>query len=295
MRYACIAQHQAEHDVRLMCRVLAVSAAGFYAWRQRPMSARATRDAELTVQIRTVHQQSRRTYGSPRVHAELQVRGEPVGQKRVARLMRTAQLVGAGRRRQRVCTTDSTHAQPIAPNTLDRRFGVQDCDRVWASDITYLPTREGWLYLAIVLDCCSRRVVGWSMQSTVACDLALDALQMALTQRGPVPGTLLHHSDRGSQYASSAYRDRLAGHGIACSMSRKGNCWDNAMAESFFATLKTELIQGQVWATHEAARIAVFEYIEVWYNRQRRHSALGYRSPAELEQQLRRQSVAQAA
>jgi transposase InsO family protein len=278
-----------------MCRVLAVSAAGFYAWRRRPTSARATRDAALTVRIRTIHQQSRRTYGSPRVHAELQAQGEQVGPKRIARLMRTAQLVGVGRRRAAVRTTDSTHAYPVAPNTLDRAFGVPECNPVWASDITYVPTQQGWLYLATVLDCCSRRVVGWSMQSALGSDLALDALQMALIQRGPVPGTLLHHSDRRSQYASLAYRDRLVEHGVACSMSRKGNCWDNAMAESFFATLKTELVQGQVWPTHEAARRAVFEYIEVWYNRHRRHSALGYRSPAEFEQQLRQQPVAQAA
>jgi transposase InsO family protein len=271
-----------------MCRVLAVSRAGFYAAQHRAPSPRAQRDQALRLKIRAAHTTSRRRYGAPRVHAELQAQGEQVAKKRVARLMREDGL--AGRRPRRfVRTTDSRHADPIAPNVLDRRFGVAGgrsaLSRVWVSDITYLPTREGFLFLAIVLELASRCVVGWAMRETLEADVALAALGMALADRQPAPG-LLHHSDRGSQYTCGAYRALLTAHGLVASMSKKGDCWDNAVAESFFATLETELILEADWLTRDAARHAVFEYIEAWYNRQRRHSSLGYRSPAQYEAEV---------
>ena len=294
MRYACIARHRGEYPVRLMCRVLAVSPSGFYAAQRRRPSARAQRDQALRLQVRAVHKKSRRTYGAPRVHAELRTKGEPVARKRVARLMREDGLVGR-RPRRRVRTTDSQHAQPVAPNVLQRRFKVDQVpglDRVWVSDLTYVPTREGWLFLAIVLELASRRVVGWAMRETLDADLALAALRMALAHRRPTPG-LLHHSDRGSQYACGEYRTLLAAHGIVASMSKRGDCWDNAVAESFFATLETELILEADWPTRDAARHAIFAYIETWYNRERRHSSLGYRSPVEYERDVlaRRQAA----
>jgi transposase InsO family protein len=270
-----------------MCRVLAVSPAGFYAWRHRSPSARAIADAVLMARVRMVHQQSDETYGAPRVHRELHGEGLRLSRKRVARLMRAGGLVG--RRRTRwVRTTDSTHAQPIAPNLLERRFdvnGIRERDRVWVSDLTYVPTREGWLYLAVILDLASRRVVGWAMRDTLHGALALGALRMALAARRPAAG-LVHHSDRGAQYASAEYRALLDAHGIQASMSRKGDCWDNAVAESFFATLKVELIDRHRWATRAAARQAIFRYIETWYNPRRRHSTLGYLSPVHYEAQL---------
>ena len=284
MRHHCIRRHEGAYAVALMCRVLRVSRAGYYAWRRRATPVRLVADAALTTAIAGVHRRSRRTYGSPRVHAELRAQGTRVGRKRVARLMRHAGLVARPRRRF-VVTTASTPAYPVAANTLDRQFAVAAIggpDRVWASDITYLPTREGWLYLAVVLDLGSRRVVGWAMRHTLAQELTLAALTMALAQRCPQRG-VLHHSDRGGQYAAGAYRAQLAAAGMECSMSKKGDCWDNAVAESFFATVKTELVAGADWPTREAARAAVFEYIEVWYNRQRRHSALGYLSPMAYE------------
>lgn len=287
MKYACIARHQGEFDVRLMCRVLAVSASGFYAAQRRAPSARAVRDQYLRLQVRTAHERSDRTYGAPRVHRELRAQGHRVARKRVARLMREDGLLVHRRRRRVVRTTDSAHAQPVAPNLLERRFDVNGVrlDQVWVSDLTYVPTREGWLYLAIVLDLASRRVVGWAMRETLEGDLATSALRMALTARRPAPG-LLHHSDRGSQYASDAYRALLAEHRCVVSMSRRGDCWDNAVAESFFATLEFELILKHDWPTREAACRAIFRYIETWYNRERRHSTLDYVSPAQYEKQL---------
>jgi len=284
VKYACIAQHRGEFPVRLMCRVLGVSAAGFYAAQQRAASARALRDQALLVQVRAAHRRSRRRYGAPRVHRELVAQGARVGKKRVARLMRADGLVGR-RPRRFVRTTQARAGDPVAPNRLDRQFGVEQVpgpDRVWVSDITYLPTREGWLFLAIVLDLASRRVVGWALDATLEAELALAALEMALRQRCPTPG-LLHHSDRGSQYTSDAYRAKLTAHGIDASMSRKGDCWDNAVAESFFATVETELIDEADWATRAEARTAIEDFIEGWYNRERRHSSLGYRSPVEFE------------
>ena len=287
MKYACIARHQGEFDVRLMCRVLAVSASGFYAAQRRAPSARAVRDQYLRLQVRTAHERSDRTYGAPRVHRELRAQGHRVARKRVARLMREDGLLVPRRRRRVVRTTDSGHPHPVAPNLLERRFDVNGVrlDQVWVSDLTFVPTREGWLYLAIVLDLASRRVVGWAMRETLEGDLATSALRMALAARQPGPG-LLHHSDRGSQYASDAYRALLAEHRCVVSMSRRGDCWDNAVAESFFATLELELILTHDWPTRDAARRAIFRYIETWYNRERQHSTLDYVSPVQYEKQL---------
>ena len=287
MKYACIARHQEEFEVRLMCRLLAVSRSGFYAAQRRAPSARAVRDQALRLHVRTAHERSARTYGAPRVHRELRAQGHRVARKRVARLMREDGLRVLRRRRRVVRTTDSTHAHPVAPNRLERRFAVQGVrlNQVWVSDLTYVPTRDGWLYLAIVLDLASRRVVGWAMRETLEADLARSALQMALAARQPGPG-LLHHSDRGSQYASDDYRALLAEHRCVVSMSRKGDCWDNAVAESFFATLEFELILTHDWPTRDAARRALFRYIEIWYNRERRHSTLDYVSPARYEETL---------
>jgi len=288
VKYACIARHRPEYPVRLMCRVLTVSAAGFYAWCKRSPSARAIADERLLLNVRLSHERSDETYGAPRVLRDLRDEGLRVGKKRVARLMRAHGLRGRTPTRAGVRTTDSRHALPIAPNLVNRQFDVADVgglNRVWVSDITYVPTRAGWLYLATVLDLASRRVVGWAMRETLELDLALAALRMALGARCPAPG-LLHHSDRGVQYASGEFRALLAAHGITQSMSRKGDCWDNAVAESFFATLDVELIIKHDWHTRDEARRAIFRYIETWYNRQRRHSSLDYLSPAQFEEQL---------
>lgn len=289
MRYACIARHEGEYPLRLLCAGLDVSPAGYYAWQQRTTpSQRALADEILMARVRTVFARSKKTYGAPRIHAELQADGLRVGKKRVARLMRQEGLV-ARRRKHGVRTTDSTHKHPIAPNHLDRQFDVNGVtlNRVWVSDITYVPTAEGFLFLAVVLDLASRRVVGWSMQETLEAPLAMAALRMAIQRRGPTPG-LLHHSDRGTQYACDDFQRLLAAHGMQASMSKKGDCWDNAVAESFFSTLELELIDAAHWATRNAARRGIFEFIESWYNRERRHSTLGYRSPATYEREVLR-------
>jgi len=287
VKYACIARHRDEFPVRLMCRMLAVSRAGFYAAQRRAPSQRVRRDQALRLHVRAAYERSARTYGAPRVYRELKAHGERVARKRVARLMREDGLRVHRRRRRVVRTTDSAHAHPVAPNVLARQFGVTGVrlDQVWVSDLTYVPTAEGWLYLAIVLDLASRRVVGWAMRETLEGDLATSALRMALTARRPAPG-LLHHSDRGRQYASDAYRALLAEHRCVASMSRRGDCWDNAVAESFFATLELELIIHHDWPTRDAARRAIFRYIETWYNPERRHSTLDYVSPAQYEKQI---------
>ena len=288
-RCAFIQTHQGEHPIRRLCQVLGVSRAGDYAWharQQRGPSRRAQADALLARAIQQVHQTSRACYGSPRIHAELLARGVACSRKRVARLMQHQQLKGKTRRRFRVITTDARHAERVAPNHLARRFAVAAIggpDRVWAADYTFIPTRQGFLYLAVVLDLYSRRVVGWAMRHTQDHGLVLDALAMAVGQRQPAPG-LVHHSDRGRQYASAAYQAALTRRGLRASMSRVGDCWDNAVVESFFATLKTELVDGADWRTREEARHALFGYLEVWYNRQRRHSTLCYQSPAQFEQ-----------
>lgn len=282
MRFRFIQVEKANYPVALMCRLLEVSTSGFWAWCRRPQSPRAREDQRLLVQIQASHTASRQTYGSRRVHHDLKATGETVGRQRVARLMKAAGLRSHSRRPYRV-TTDSNHQQPVAPNGLARDFRANEANHKWAADISYVRTRSGWLYLAVVLDLYSRRVVGWAMSQRITRQLALDSLQMALTQRGQ-PQQLLHHSDRGSQYASKDYQRLLQNHGIECSMSRRGNCWDNAVVESFFATLKTELVHRTDYLNPEAARRAIFEYIEVFYNRQRRHSTLGYQTPAEFEQ-----------
>ena len=269
-----------------MCRVLAVAPSGFYRWRARGSSARATADAALLLRVRAAYDDSGQTYGAPRIHRDLQDEGVHVGKKRVARVMRRDGLAARATRRAWVHTTDSTHAYPIAANLLDRHFAVSQADRVWVSDLTYVPTRLGFLYLAVVIDLASRRVVGWAMREDLAAELALGALRMALAARRPAPG-LLHHSDRGVQYACGAYRQLLEANGLRASMSRKGNCWDNAVAESFFATLEWELIARHDWRSPDEARHDIFAYIETWYNRRRRHSSLDYRSPAHYEAQLR--------
>lgn len=287
MKYTCIHAHRESFEVSMMCRVLGVSRSGYYAAQKRGERQRERADKRLRLEVHAIYRGSRRRYGSPRVHEELKARGIRCGRKRVERLMREDGLRAKPRRRFQV-TTNSAHAYPVAPNLLKRQFKPADVggrDRVWVGDITYIPTREGWLYLAVVLDLGSRRAVGWAMKNTLEASLATDALRMALERRQPAAG-LVYHSDRGVQYASGACRALLAEHGILCSMSRKGDCWDNAVAESFFATLEWELIQESDWHTRNEARRAIFEFIEIWYNQQRRHSTLGYRTPAEYEQSV---------
>lgn len=265
----------------LMCRVLQVSRSGYYAWLSRPGSYRSWVNRQLVSQIRLVHERSRRLYGSPRVTDELRDQGYVCNEKRVARLMRLHGIRAKTARKFRV-TTDSKHSYPVAPNRLDRRFTVDRPNAVWVSDITYIWTSEGWLYLAGVLDLYSRQVVGWSMSRRVDGELTLSALRQAIARRHPDPG-LLHHSDQGKQYAAGEYRKLLSEHGITASMSRTGDCWDNAVMESFFGTLKTEMVFFEKFSNRKEAKTKIFEYIEVYYNRQRRHSTLGSLSPAEFE------------
>lgn len=281
-RYRFIHAERANYPITILCRVLAVARSAYYAWARRGVSARARADEQLATQIAAVHARSRRTYGAPRVHAALRAQGVRCARKRVARLMRAAGLVGC-HRRHRARTTVADPGHTPAPNLVARNFTAPAPDRLWIGDITYLPTREGWLYLAVLLDAHSRRVVGWAMADHLRAELALDALAMALRARRP-PAGLVHHTDRGSQYTAAAYQEALAARGLVCSMSRSGDCYDNAMAESFFATLKAELVADQQWPTRAAARTAIFEWLEVFYNRQRCHSALAYRSPVAHEE-----------
>jgi len=290
LRFRFIQTEKAIYPVRVLCRTLAVSCAGFYAWCRRGLSLRAQQDAVLKVEIRAAHAASGKRYGSPRIHADLKAQDQHVGRKRVARLMREESLEGQRKRRFRV-TTDSRHSHPVAANELKRNFTTSSPNKIWVTDITYIWTREGWMYLAAILDLFSRRVVGWSIDSHIDRSLALDALAMALKTRRPEPG-LLHHSDRGIQYASVEYQSQLQDRGIICSMSRKGDCWDNAVAESFFSTLKAELVHGTDYVSRSQARASVFEYIEVFYNNRRRHSALGYVSPVEHEVAAARKALA---
>jgi putative transposase len=285
MKYRAIRDHAGRYAVQLMCSALEVSSSGYYAWLNRPESARAQANRRLLSHIRLAHQRSRRIYGSPRITHELRAGGHCIGENRIARLMRDGGIRAKGARKWRA-TTQSSHRLPVAENTLDRGFTVRAPNCVWAGDISYIWTAEGWLYLAVVLDLYSRAVIGWAMGERLTTDLATQALTMALWRRKP-QGALLHHSDRGVQYAAREYQQLLAEHGIACSMSRKGNCWDNAVVESFFHTLKIEHVHHQRYLTREEARRDIFEWIEVFYNRQRRHSTLGYRSPAEFEMMTR--------
>ncbi|CAG0960020.1 Putative transposase InsK for insertion sequence element IS150 [Anaerolineae bacterium] len=281
MKFAFILARAVAFPVVVMCRVLGVSVSGFYAWKTRPESERAKADARLAVEVAASHKRSRGRYGSPRVHADLRARGLRVGRKRVERLMRDQGLAARRKRRFRK-TTDSAHAQPIAPNVLERDFETSAPNEVWVTDVTYVWTHEGWLYLAAILDLYARSVVGWATSESNDTKLALAALAMASTRRKP-PRGLVHHSDRGSPYASDDYRRALAHLGMVASMSRKGDCWDNAVAESFFATLKVELVDDADYATRAAATSSIRDYIESFYNRERRHSHLGYVSPVEYE------------
>jgi transposase InsO family protein len=275
--------HKGRWPVRLMCHALGVSPAGYYAWRERPPSFQEQRRDALLALIREAHAKVKRRYGSRRIHAELRAGDQGCSVNTVAKLMRDNGIRAKTARKFRR-TTDSNHRLPVADNVLGRRFDPEAPNEKWVADITYIPTREGFLYLAVVEDLYSRRVVGWSMAGHMESRLVVDALEMAVQKRLPGEG-LLAHSDRGSQYASEHYQLLLAEHGIECSMSGVGQCWDNAPMESFFASLKKELVHDADFATREEARAAIFEYIEVFYNRQRRHSALGYVSPAEYEQQ----------
>jgi transposase InsO family protein len=281
MRYQFIDDHRQEFPTRLMCRVLEVSTGGYYQWRRRPPGARQERREALVAEIKVIHQEVKARYGSPRMHAELLARGQSCCVNTVAKVMRDNGIAAKTARKFRM-TTDSNHGLPVADNLLGRQFDPPSANEAWVADITYIWTREGWLYLAVVEDLYSRMVVGWSMAERMMSRLVVDALAMAVQRRLPGEG-LLAHSDRGSQYASEHYQRLLAEHGITCSMSRRADCWDNAPMESFFASLKKELVHGADFATRAEARAAIVEYIEVFYNNQRRHSSLGYVSPAEYE------------
>ena len=285
MKFTFIDAEKATWPVRVLCFVLGVSRSGFYAWKRRPPSPRVVGDAQLVAAIKEVHKAGRGTYGSPRVLRALRKRGTRVGKKRIERLMRREGLFG--KRRKKFCrTTDSRHADPIAPNVLQRDFDAALPNTAWATDVTYVSTDEGWLYLAAILDLCSRRVVGWATSASNDRQLALDALARATRDRMPSTG-LVHHSDRGSVYASRDYRDALDSVGARPSMSRKGDCWDNAVAESFFATIKGELIDRNEFRTRSDATLAIADYIDGFYNVTRLHSTIGYMSPIEFELRLK--------
>ena len=280
--FGFIAAKKAEHSIAIMCRVLGVSRSGFHAWQARKPSARAIEDQRLTVRIAEIHQDNRRVYGSPRIHAELVLAdGERIGRKRVERLMRAAGLSGLVRR-SRGRTTIRVPGVRVCEDLVDRAFGAEGPNRIWVADITYLRTWEGWLYLAAVQDLYSRRIVGWSMADHMRAELVVDALQMGLEHRRPEPG-LVHHSDQGSQYVSLAFGQTARAAGIAQSMGSRGDCYDNAVAESFFATLKKELVDRRSWPQKHELRSEVFDYIETFYNRRRRHGTLGMLSPVDFE------------
>jgi transposase InsO family protein len=281
VRFAFVLAEKAFYTITMLCRVLEASRSGFHAWCKRPPSLRIGSDALLAAHVAAVHERSRKNYGSPRVHAELRAKGVRVSKKRVERVMRESGLQARRKRRFRK-TTDSKHSHPIAPNVVARKFDVAAPNRVWATDVTAVWTYEGWLYLAVMLDLYSRRVVAWATSANNDTLLALDALRAGLRARRPAAG-LVHHSDRGSPYASADYRAALARHGLVASMSRKGDCWDNAVAESFFGTLRAELVDHEQYPTHHAARRSIGDYIESFYNIERRHSFLDYLNPIEFE------------
>jgi len=276
-----------------MCRVMKVSKSGYYEWRNRPESTRAKHNKRLLKRIETVHKASRKTYGVRRVHGQLIADGESCGRNRVARIMREFGIRSKRIKKFRV-TTNSKHSYPVAENLVRRDFAVRGPNRIWASDITYIPTGEGWLYLATVMDLCTRKIVGWSMDKTMTTNLVVEALKMAIGRQRPAEG-LIHHSDRGSQYASHEYQNKLKDNGMTCSMSRKGDPWDNAPAESFYSTLKTELVHDMKYQTRKEAKKGIFEYIEVFYNRMRLHSALGNKSPDAYEAEYWKQQAVIAA
>lgn len=281
MKFAFIHAEKAHFPVAALCRHLGVTRQGYYAFAKRPRSSRATSDEDLQSRVQEVHVDSQKRYGSPRVLRELRRRGLYVGKRRVERAMRSLGLQARAKRRFRV-TTAANPAHAVEANTLSRDFSASRPNERWVSDISYVWTDEGWCYLAVIIDLFSRSVAGWALDATLTTRLPLAALDMALRRRRPGPG-LLHHSDRGCQYTSTEYRDALAARGITVSMSRKGNCWDNAVAESFFSTIKAELIHERRWCGRNELRSAVFEYIEVFYNRRRLHSSLSYKTPAEVE------------
>jgi transposase InsO family protein len=282
MSFRFIEDHRDAYPVRLMCAVLEVSAAGYYAWRERPVSTRTTTNAALLADIRQVHHDSGQRYGSPRVHAALRLQGRGASRGRIERLMHRHGIRAIMAPPRRVRTTDSRHGLPIAPNLVDRNFTAAAANRIWLADITYIPTAEGWLYLAAVMDLFNRKIVGWAMCDHMQVELASSALTMAIQQQKPEAG-LIHHSDRGVQYASHDYRAVLASANITASMSRKANCYDNAPMESFFHTLKTELVHHRQYNTRAEAQRDIFAFIEGFYNRTRLHSAIGYIAPIEME------------
>ena len=281
MRFAFIRAEKGNFSVAALCRLLGVSRQGYYAFERRPASPHANREQLLRERVRTLHTESKGTYGSPRLHAALRREGTRVGKHRVERALRSMGLQGRSRRRWRV-TTRANPTHPVVGNSLARDFSASRPNERWVTDISYVWTDEGWCYLAVILDLFSRAVVGWALDTTLSTRLPLTALDMAIRRRKPSAG-LLHHSDRGCQYTSAEYRAALAELGVTVSMSRKGNCWDNAVAESFFATLKTELVYRRTWPARFELRAAIFEYIEVFYNRRRLHSSIGYKTPAEHE------------
>jgi putative transposase len=281
MKYWFISDHREIFRVGRMCNVLDVSRSGYYAWRHRPESARKKENRGLAVRIKVIHGQKRKTYGSPRIHQELNGDGVKCSRNRVARIMKQEGIRAVVPRKYKA-TTDSKHNLPVAPNLLKQDFDIKEPNKVWLADITYISTLEGWLYLAAVMDLGCRRIKGWSMTNRLTKDLALDALKMAICNN-PVTTGIIHHSDRGSQYASTDYQKLLADKGMIPSMSRKGNCWDNAPMESFFHTLKTEWVYGLKYNTRQEAKASLFRYIEIFYNRQRRHSALQYMNPCQYE------------
>jgi putative transposase len=283
VKYLFVRDHRRRWPVGVMCRVLRVSRSGFYGWHKRAPSRRARRQQELLKKIRKVHQEHRELYGSPRVYRALLIDGERISRNTVAKLMRQAKIRAKVRKRFVPRTTDSRHQQPVADNLLKRQFNAAAPNQKWLADITYVPTAQGWLFVAAMLDIHSRKIVGWSMDDHMQTNLVTRALEMALVHRRPAGANLLHHSDRGSQYASDDYQQRLERHGITVSMSNHGDCYDNAMMESFWATLKCELVHQQHYATREQAKQSIFEYIEVFYNRKRLHSSLGYVSPDAFE------------
>ena len=282
MKYRFIKAHRDQFPVSLICKMLNVSRSGYYAWLNSPESSRAREDKRLLSEIKRVYLDNRKVYGSPRIHDELRKRGIRCGRKRVARLMREGGLRSLARKKFKA-TTGSKHKYPVAENVLNRRFEQEAPNRVWLADITFVWTREGWLYLAALMDLFSRMIVGWAMDERITRYLAINALNMAVVRRKPAGIALLHHSDRGSQYASGDYQNVLKANDIRCSMSRKGNCYDNSPMESFFGTLKKELVYLKNYQTRDEARQSIFEYIEVFYNLERCHSSLGNQSPSEFE------------
>ncbi len=275
--------HQAEYSIRTMCRVLEVSTSGFYAWRSREKSKRQNEDEKLQLEVKAIHEQSRGTYGVPRIHRALRTQGLHVGRKRVARLMKAAAVAGVSRRRSTITTRRDRSARP-APDLLDRKFVADGPNQIWVADITYVPTWAGFIFLAVVLDVWSRKIVGWAMEAHMKTSLVTDALEMALARRKPLKG-VIHHSDQGSQYTSIEFGRRCREAGVRPSMGSVGDCYDNAMCESFFATLECELLDRTRFATHDEARTALFDFIEGWYNTHRLHSAIDYTSPALFERE----------